>query len=79
MKIELRSFSRLTIIFILAVTIPGSILTYLSIQNISNLKELTEKKVLEEEKILADLIYQNFQNKLVKATQEFSDLYFNHR
>lgn len=72
MKIELRSFSRLTIIFILAVTIPGSILTYLSIQNISNLKELTEKKVLEEEKILADLIYQNFQNKLVKATQEFS-------
>ena len=37
-------FSRLTIVFILAVTVPGIVLSYLSIQNITNLKELTEKK-----------------------------------
>ncbi len=54
-------------------TIPGSILTYLSIQNITNLKELTEKKVLEEQKNLADLVYQNFQNKLFNISREFAD------
>ncbi|MCD4665454.1 MAG: HAMP domain-containing histidine kinase [Bacteroidales bacterium] len=73
MKIKLNTFSRLTIIFILAVTIPGSILTYLSIQNITNLKELTEKKVLEEEEDLADLVYQNFQSKLNDISGEFTD------
>jgi len=72
-KIKLKPFSRLTIIFVLAVTIPGSILTYLSIQNITNLKELTEKKVLEEQKNLADLVYQNFQNKLKDISREFAD------
>jgi len=73
MKIKLNTFSRLTIIFIFAVTIPGSILTYLSIQNITNLKELTEKKVLEEEEYLIDLVYQNFQSKLNDISREFTD------
>jgi len=73
MKIKLKPFSRLTIVFILAVTIPGSMLTYLSVQNITNLKELTEKKVLEEEKELAELVYLNFQNKLNEISREFTD------
>ena len=75
MKIKLKPFSRLTIIFILAVTIPGSILSYLSIQNITNLKELTERRILEEEEDLADLIYQNFQAKLNDISAEFADYF----
>ena len=73
MKIKLKPFSRLTIIFILAVTIPGSILSYLSIQNITNLQELTERRILEEEEDLADIIYQNFQIKLNDISTEFDD------
>ena len=44
---------RLTLFFISAVLTSGSILAYLSINNISNLKELTEKRVEEEQKNLA--------------------------
>ena len=73
MKIKLKPFSRLTIIFILAVTIPGSILSYLSIRNITNLQELTERRILEEEEDLADLIYQKFQGKLSDICEEFED------
>jgi signal transduction histidine kinase len=72
MKIKLKPFSRLTIIFILAVTIPGGILSYLSIQNITNLQELSERRVLEEEEILADLIFQNFYDKLDEVSSGFS-------
>ena len=73
MKNKLKPFSRLTIIFILAVTIPGSILSYLSIRNITNLQELTERRILEEEEDLADLIYQKFQGKLSDICEEFED------
>ncbi|MCK5691440.1 MAG: GHKL domain-containing protein [Bacteroidales bacterium] len=44
---------RLTLFFISAVLTSGSILAYLSINNISNIKELTEKRVEEEQKNLA--------------------------
>lgn len=57
---KIKSIPRLTIIFILAVTIPGGLLSYLSIQNITNLKELTERRVLEEEEDLATLVKHNF-------------------
>ena len=73
MKIRLQPFSRLTIIFILAVTIPGIMLTYLSIQNIYNLKELTEKKVKEEEESLAIIVRTNFQQNLQQTAGIFSD------
>jgi signal transduction histidine kinase len=63
---------KLTIIFVFAVFISGSILTYLSINNISNLKELTEKKVTEEEKFLADQLSENFQEKLEDVAREFT-------
>lgn len=46
-------FTRLSIVFILAMVLSGGILTYFSINNISNLKELTEKRILEEERDLA--------------------------
>jgi len=46
-------FTRLSIVFILAMVLSGGILTYFSINNISNLKELTEKRVLEEQRELA--------------------------
>jgi signal transduction histidine kinase len=46
-------FTRLSIVFILAMVLSGGILTYFSINNISNLKELTEKRILEEERELA--------------------------
>ena len=49
----LKPASRLTIIFILAVIFSGSVLTYFSINNISNLKELTEKRILEEQRELS--------------------------
>ena len=46
-------FTRLSIVFILAMVLSGGILTYFSINNISNLKELTEKRILEEQQELA--------------------------
>lgn len=72
-KFRLIPYSRLTIIFILAVTIPGGILTYLSIQNITNLKELTEKKILEEEKEISDLLIKNFDNVLKGIAADFNN------
>lgn len=65
---------KLTIVFILAVFISAGILTYLSISNISNLKELTEKKVSEEERIFATEITRNFH----KVLEEVSDTFTGH-
>ena len=47
MSYKLKPVTRLSIIFILAIVLSGSILTYFSINNISNLKELIEKKIIE--------------------------------
>lgn len=64
MKIFNKSHKRLTLIFIVLVVITGAILTYLSISNIKNLRELTKKEVIdEEEKIIYD-IAENFQHYL---------------
>lgn len=46
-------FTRLSIVFIMAMVLSGGILAYFSINNISNLKKLTEKRVLEEQRELA--------------------------
>jgi len=67
--------TKLTVLFILAVIIPGGILTYLSIQNLSNLRELTEKKIQEEEKELSDSICHKFLSILNTATEDFNDLF----
>lgn len=60
--------SRLTIIFILAVVLSGSILTYFSINNISNLKQLTEKRILEEQRELSARFSSAIQTKLDDLT-----------
>ena len=60
--------SRLTIIFILAVILSGSVLTYFSINNISNLKELTEKRVIEEQRELSIRFSTAIQSNLMKIT-----------
>ncbi len=65
--------SKLIIIFILTVIVSGSTLTYLSITNISNYRELLEKKISEEERELAKRFTSDFQIKLDSLTILFSD------
>ncbi len=60
--------SRLTIIFILAVILSGSVLTYFSINNISNLKKLTEKRILEEQRELSAKFSASVEKKISKVT-----------
>jgi hypothetical protein len=72
MRTKFKSASRLSIVFILAVVISGSILTYFSINNISNLKELTEKKIIEEERELFYRLQDSIQTKIDDLTKGFS-------
>lgn len=69
----LKPSSRLTIIFILAVVLSGSILIYFSINNISNLKELTEKRILEEQRELSVRFLAAIKDILRKATTDFGN------
>ncbi|TSA34892.1 MAG: hypothetical protein D4R64_10955 [Porphyromonadaceae bacterium] len=68
-----KPISRLTIIFILAVVLSGSILTYFSINNISNLKELTEKRILEEQRELTARFTVALQNNIDQVTAGFKN------
>ena len=61
--------SKLIVIYILTVLISGSILTYLSINNISNFEELTEKRITEEEKTTIELYSQGFQSTLEQLSE----------
>ena len=70
---SLKPASRLTIIFILAVILSGSVLTYFSINNISNLKELTEKRILEEQRELSSRFSTAIQNNIEKVTAGFNN------
>ncbi len=63
---------RLTLFFISVVIASGTILAYLSINNISNLKELTEKRVLEEQKNLAVAISDHIHETLIDIADQFS-------
>lgn len=65
--------TRLTVIFISVVIASGSILAYLSINNISNLKELTEKRVLEEQGNLAGTISKNIQREINDIADRFTE------
>ena len=71
MRSKKKTVFRLTVIFISAVVASGSILAYLSINNISNLKELTEKRVLEEQKNLAAIISDNIQVEINELAGKF--------
>lgn len=64
--------SRLILIFILMVVVSGVILTFLSINNITNLRILTEKKVQETQLQIAGQITTQFQENLIQVAEEFS-------
>ena len=66
--------SRLIVIFFLTVIILGSVLIYLSINNISNYQELTEKKISEEEQAIAEQFSADFQSELEGLIITFEDL-----
>ena len=68
MNRRLIPFTRLSIVFILAMVLSGGILTYFSINNISNLKELTEKRILEEQQALAVRFSTSLQKKIEQLT-----------
>ncbi|MFO7935629.1 MAG: HAMP domain-containing sensor histidine kinase [Bacteroidales bacterium] len=72
MNRQLKPASRLTIVFILAIVLSGSILTYFSINNISNLKELTEKRILEEERELSSRFSAALQAEIKAITADFA-------
>jgi len=72
MNHRIKSASRLSIVFIIAVVISGSILAYFSINNISNLKELTEKKIIEEERELFYRLQDSIQAKIDNLTRGLS-------
>ena len=73
MSSKKKSVFRLTVIFISAVVASGSILAYLSINNISNLKDLTEKRVLEEQEDLAGTISKNIQYEINDIADRFTE------
>jgi signal transduction histidine kinase len=73
MNHRIKPASRLTIVFILAVVLSGSILTYFSINNISNQKELTEKRILEEQRELTARVSGALQNKIEQVTEGFKN------
>jgi signal transduction histidine kinase len=64
---------RLTLFFIAVVIASGSILAYLSINNISNLKELTEKRVEEEQKNLALALSDHVHGLIFELADNFSE------
>lgn len=65
--------TRLSIVFIFAILLSGGILTYFSINNISNLKELTEKRILEEQKEIAGRFSTALQKEINDLTANFKD------
>ncbi|MFC2096774.1 ATP-binding protein [Bacteroidota bacterium] len=71
---KLRTTPRLTLVFIITLLISGSILTYFSINNISNFKELTQKKISEEEKLIVEQLSIVFREKLENITRTINDL-----
>ena len=48
-KLINKPVSKLAILFLFSILIPGFILAYFSIQTIANQKELTEKRLLEDQ------------------------------
>ena len=73
MNRRFKPVSRLSIFFILAIVISGSILTYFSVNNISNLKELTEKRILEEQRELSARFSVAMQNQIENVTIGFKN------
>jgi len=73
MNQKLKPASRLSVVFILVVILSGSILTWFSINNISNQKVLTEKRVLEEQRELSVRFSDVLQKQIENITAGFSN------
>jgi signal transduction histidine kinase len=73
MRSKKKPVFRLPVIFISAVVASGSILAFLSINSISNLKDLTEKRVLEEQKNLALLLSTDIHDEITGVAARFNE------
>lgn len=73
MNKKLKPASRLSVVFILVVVLSGSILTYFSINNISNQKVLTEKRILEEQRELSARFSEVLQKQIENASAGFAN------
>ena len=71
MNQKLKPASRLSVVFILVVILSGSILTWFSINNISNQKVLTEKRILEEQRELSVRYSETLQKQIENVTAGF--------
>jgi signal transduction histidine kinase len=69
---RLKSVPRLTLVFIITLIVSGSILTYFSINNISNFKELTIKKISEEQELIIDEVTGAFEERIEDITASYS-------
>ncbi|MFQ5770239.1 MAG: hypothetical protein ACE5HX_06865, partial [bacterium] len=66
-----KPISKLSILFVISILVPGSILVYFSIQNIVSQKELTEKRLLKEQNELATDLTDYFQLQLTECATAF--------
>lgn len=73
MNQKLKPASRLSVVFILVVVLSGSILTWFSINNISNQKVLTEKRIQEEQRELSARFSDVLQKQIENITEGFSN------
>ena len=73
MNQKLKPASRLSVVFILVVVLSGSILTWFSINNISNQKVLTEKRIQEEQRELSVRFSDVLQKQIENVTAGFSN------
>ncbi|MBN1819576.1 MAG: HAMP domain-containing histidine kinase [Prolixibacteraceae bacterium] len=73
MNQKLKPASRLSVVFILVVVLSGSILTWFSINNISNQKVLTEKRIQEEQRELTARFSDVLQKQIENVTAGFSN------
>ena len=71
MNQKLKPASRLSVVFILVVVLSGSILTWFSINNISNQKVLTEKRILEEQREFSVRFSEVLQKEIENVTAGF--------
>ena len=73
-KLLISPISKLTILFLSLFIIPGLVLSYLSIQNNANQKELTEKRLIEEQNELATNLAGQFQKRLHEYVVTFFNI-----
>jgi tetratricopeptide (TPR) repeat protein len=66
-----RHGTRLSVLFIAAILIPGGFLAYFSIRNIGSQKQLAEKRLLDEEGILAEKLQGFLHDELLRCAKAF--------